>query len=84
MPLYEYICQDCNREFEAIQSIANRERAMCDCGSLNTKQLISPTKKDWFRPHWNEHLDSQPIFIESKEHYKKECEKRGLQARCLL
>jgi putative FmdB family regulatory protein len=84
MPLYDYKCLDCNKEFEAIQTIENRESTVCDCGSLNTKLLISGGKRDWFRPHWNEHLDKEPIFVESKEHYKKLCKERGLQAQCLL
>jgi putative FmdB family regulatory protein len=84
VPLYDYICLECNREFEASQKVEDREKAMCDCGSLNTKLLITCNKRDWFRPHWNEQLDITPVYVESKEHYRKECEKRGLMARCLL
>ena len=32
---------------------------------------------------WYEHIDTNPVYIDSKAHLKRECEKRGLVARAL-
>lgn len=33
---------------------------------------------------WYEHIDTEPIYIESKQHLRRECEKRGVLAKALL
>jgi len=33
-----------------------------------------------WKPQWFEHLDTKPIYIESKKQLKREAEKRGLIA----
>ena len=33
---------------------------------------------------WYEHLDTKPIWIESKQHLYRECAKRGLSSRALM
>jgi putative FmdB family regulatory protein len=43
MPIYEYICQDCKHEFEAIRPMSQSDEAMaCNkCGGENIKRKIS-------------------------------------------
>lgn len=45
MPIYEYICKDCNKQFEIIvTSSATRDKIACQhCGSPNTRKTISAT-----------------------------------------
>ena len=42
MPTYEYVCQSCNVDFEALRPIASRDRASCpECGSPKTKRQVT-------------------------------------------
>ena len=41
MPTYEYICENCECEFERFQSITARPLRKCpDCGKLTLKRLV--------------------------------------------
>jgi len=43
MPIYEYRCQSCNHELEALQKLSDPELSDCPvCGQPNLKKLISP------------------------------------------
>lgn len=33
MPTYDYKCRECDKEFERITSISNRNSQVCECGS---------------------------------------------------
>jgi putative FmdB family regulatory protein len=43
MPIYEYICQDCQHEFEAIRPMSQSDVAMAciKCGGENIKRKLS-------------------------------------------
>ena len=43
MPIYEYICQDCKHEFDALRSMSQADIAMAcnQCGGENIKRKIS-------------------------------------------
>jgi len=45
MPIYEYICKDCNKKFETlVTSSASPATIPCrHCGSANTRKTISAT-----------------------------------------
>lgn len=45
MPIYEYICQDCGKQFETIvTSSAARDTITCKyCNSVKTKKTMSAT-----------------------------------------
>lgn len=86
MPLYDYWCDGCKKSFEIFKKLDQhgRKEYCPECKGEMSQDLSNHTKRDWFREHWNEHLDSKPIFVESKEHYKRLCKERGLTARCLM
>lgn len=43
MPIYEYICNSCNRDFSLLQKMGSTEKdTICPhCGSRDVKKLIS-------------------------------------------
>lgn len=43
MPIYEYICKDCNRKFEMMRAFSDADKeTKCDrCGSVNTQRTVS-------------------------------------------
>jgi putative FmdB family regulatory protein len=42
MPLYEYLCENCERSFERLSSIAAADEALCpSCGGSETRRLLS-------------------------------------------
>lgn len=43
MPVYKYLCLDCNSTFDFYTSVSNRYNSICkSCNSNNTKILIQP------------------------------------------
>jgi hypothetical protein len=47
------------------------------------KEIAAVHTHDWVKGWW-EHIDKEPIYIESKEHLFKECEKRGVMPRAFM
>lgn len=44
MPTYEYACITCKHEFEANQSMADHEHALCPvCGNVAKQEIRTPT-----------------------------------------
>jgi putative FmdB family regulatory protein len=42
VPLYEYVCLDCEKKFDSIRSAATCDSAECEgCGSRHTRRLLS-------------------------------------------
>jgi putative FmdB family regulatory protein len=42
MPMYEYKCEECGREFEELMSASSREQPRCpSCGAEKTRRMIS-------------------------------------------
>jgi putative FmdB family regulatory protein len=87
MPIYQMRCRACLNEFEELRRVKeiDAEIACPSCGMTQAPlRLISPTNKGFIlKPYWNQHIDKKPIFIESKQHLKKELRKRGLDSPCL-
>ena len=83
MPLYRYKCEQCDNVFEELKDVEERKNAYCECGG-DTKQLIGSFNRGFvLEPQYFEHLDTEPVWIENKQHLKQECEKRGVEAKCL-
>lgn len=51
----------------------------CKKGVLSRNIVAEQKAVHTFKPEWFEHIDTEPIFIESKEQLFRECEKRGLR-----
>lgn len=41
MPIFEYVCDDCSRRFEELISSDKTDVPCPECGSSNTKKLLS-------------------------------------------
>jgi len=42
MPLYEYLCQECDSPFDRLSSISEADEAICpSCGGSHTRRLLS-------------------------------------------
>ncbi|MBZ5601498.1 MAG: zinc ribbon domain-containing protein [Acidobacteriia bacterium] len=63
MPIYDYVCKDCNIRFEKLVLKPDRDQVLCPkCGKDNLEQQLgtftSPVKgrfRDTSRPSWAEH-----------------------------
>lgn len=44
MILFEFYCEDCKREFEELVRPSDKEVKCPNCGSKNTKKLLSAVK----------------------------------------
>ena len=86
MILYSYECRHCGHQFDAYNHIPTRNYQECVvCGKLSNLVITNSRNQEWFKPHWNEHLDpDKPIFVKSRNHYKDLCKQYGVTARCLL
>jgi len=86
MPIYEYECLECEKRFEELCNISERHDVRCNkCGEKVRLLVSTSISRDWFRPHWNEHLDTtRSIYVGSKKEYKRLCKDKGVMAKCLL
>ena len=39
MPVYEYVCEDCRKEFELVQTLAVHEKAEVACPDCESKKV---------------------------------------------
>jgi putative FmdB family regulatory protein len=84
MPLYDYLCNNCGKDFEAINEVREREFCACpDCGNPAKLIFSSVGRKDWFREGFWEDFDIKPIYVSSKRQLKELCKRYGVYARCL-
>jgi putative FmdB family regulatory protein len=86
MPLYDYECAACKRDFEAVRSIADRKAAPCPtCGTAG--HLIPPQGRGpgitLFRPGYYRDLDYHPVYVETPQELRNECDKRHVYSHYL-
>jgi hypothetical protein len=70
-------------EQEVVCKIKELDGLRCECGGKQRVVIKSLPARDWFRPHWNENFDTNPIWVESKAHYKDLCRKYNVTSRAL-
>lgn len=84
MPLYEYVCEDCNERFEEIKKIADRKYSTCTaCGGRGEIAVpvgrapgLSIFKSDWYE-HLRSPLDGGPIYCRTAQDLRNACDKHG-------
>ena len=72
MKLIDVKCPDCGKTQEDVF-----EEAPCDCGGT-LKRMYSFRKFSEFKPGLYENFGHEPIYVESRDQFKDECEKRNL------
>ena len=76
MPTYVYMCGECDREWEEVHTIADRDNCeLCSSCGGEGRKIITPFSAKVFRKRWFEGVDSQPVYVESDKQLKKVCEK---------
>lgn len=83
MPRYDVECNKCGKGTEIFCKIKELESIKCGCGGDQRVVIKAPPHKDWFRPHWNPNFDIDPVWVESKQHYKDLCKKYDVTSRAL-
>ena len=77
MPNYKVKCDECDKIFEEISTVAKRYDIKCECGG-STKIMICPTVFHMFEPFDHPNLGPKPVHIKSKQHLKEESKKRNM------
>lgn len=75
MPLYDYLCVSCNKEWENFHSIKDRDSELCKCGK-KAQQVMRPSKTGDIS--YNYYDNALGMQITSPEQRKKEIKKAGL------
>lgn len=87
MPLYDFICQTCDKKSldEFVDHITTE--LPCTCGGIMKRQLATPNvKTDFFtlgKGQWIYDIPGGPQLITSKEQLKKICDEKGVVAEAL-
>jgi DNA-directed RNA polymerase subunit RPC12/RpoP len=71
----DFKCEKCSK---VIENLEIDEEHKCDCGG-NLLRIFGLRKEMQMLPHWDEHMDHDPVWIEDYGHYKKEMKKRGYE-----
>ncbi len=81
MPMYTQQCLKCGEIFDDFRPLSRyKDNPRCKISTCDneTKRLINGGAAHTWKPRWFEHIDVEPIFIETKEQLKKECKKRNV------
>ena len=74
MKIVDKKCPNCNL---VIADLIAEEIDLCSCG-FELKRIFGFRKLKEFKPGLYEHFEHEPIYIENREQYREECDKRGL------
>lgn len=80
MPLYDYKCIRCGKEFEKFASIADRKNVSSPCCHLVAEQIIKPPSVHIFPEGPWEHISRDPIYVNDKRHLKDLCKEHNVYA----
>ena len=73
MPLYNYFCKSCGRNWENFRFMRHRNLEVCKCGAKGVIALSA--KIEVFEPHYNEAADA---YFTSKKQKKQVLAVKGL------
>ncbi len=77
MPLYCYVCERCDVEFESLARIDERHSQRCEkCGEK--AKLVLPRRAPGltlFRPGWWRDLDYNPVYINNPQELRDYCDR---------
>lgn len=74
MKLVDKKCKSCGKVYK---DLFDDEKNKCECGSILVR-IFSFTRIKSFQEGYYENFEYEPIYIESKKQFQKECDKRGL------
>jgi len=79
MPIYQYHCPICNREWEELQRLKNRNHPMC-CGVTANRPPQVPEARIFKERHFQNMCQDpkEAPHISSWGQLSEECKKRGL------
>lgn len=83
MPLYDFQCLRCNKEFEDFVSLRFLDRMRCPECKAKVKVVIKQANKDWFTPHINDDFTGEPIEVTSRKHLRELCKQHNCYSRAL-
>ena len=84
MPMYDYECKNCGKDFEMFAKIADRKKVKSPCCNSAGEQLITGTSYHPFPEGFWEHIANEPIYVNDKPHLKRLCEEHGCHATGML
>jgi hypothetical protein len=73
MKLVDKKCDKCSKVFEDLFD----DDVKCACGG-SLIRLYRSTRIEIFKPGYYENFELEPIYIDTKKQFQKECDKRGL------
>jgi hypothetical protein len=74
MRIVDKKCPNCNI---IVNDLIAEETDLCSCG-FTLERIFGFRKLKEFKPGLYDHFEHDPIYIETREQYREECDKRGL------
>jgi len=76
----DFRCEKCGEITEDLP--LGEDEYFCECGG-ELKRIFSLNKEVQMLPHYCEHMSHEGVFIEDRQHFKRELKKRGLEEKVL-
>ena len=78
MPLYEYKCEDCKEEWEAVHTVDTRKEEYCVLCGEKANMLLSKTQRPIINEYYSENLGA---IVTGPKHRKALMRDKGLEER---
>jgi len=75
MPLYNYHCDNCNKDSELFNTVEKREYALCECGS-SMKKIFSLISKPVVYDYYSENLGAR---VTGPQHKRRLMQERNVR-----